>query len=477
MSRTDASLVSCNALAGKPGPALGSAPQAHELRVQVIDTEEGFDALEPAWTALYEEAGTSAFQTFAWQRAWWKHYAEPDPRMRLLILVSHEEMAGKESGVTAIAPFFTERRRALGMLPVTRVGLIGRYQSDYLDLLVRPTAASASLAALAEHLYRLRGRFDVLLLQNVPDRSPSFPVFLEALGRRGFHVDRGVGEHCLRTTFGQTWEQTEQALPQATRGKATRRKMRQLVRRHGAELELVRDPARLGQGISDLIALHQQRWTQRGRPGDYGTAASTRFVREAACGLASRGQLVLAFLRLDGRRIAGICGFRHRDEFHVYASGLGDAGPAARYSPGVGLHLMLMRALFEDGVRVYDHLRGAEPYKADLGGIAVPTWRATAFGRPARLARGVHLVDQLHASAQRRLEYERQLFRALRANPASGAPDVWQHFRARLEAYLTDATHRLYRRPALPPVPLLSQRTRRRRPAQRGLLSPGHPCG
>ena len=219
--------------------------------------------------------------------------------------------------------------------------------------------------------------------------------------------------------------------------------MRLLVRRHGAELELVRDTERLGEGLSDLFALHQQRWTQRGWPGDYGTAANTEFIREAAFGLAGRGQLVLAFLRLDGQRIAGACGFRHRNEYHGYATGLGDAGEAARYSPGIGLHLMLMQALFEDGVRVYDQLRGTESYKADLGGIAVPTWWANAFDGSARLARAVHRIDQLYTSAQRRLEYERQLFQALRANPACGAPDVWQHVRERLEANLTDGTRRL----------------------------------
>ena len=443
MSRPDASPVSFNPVAGKSGSVLRSASQVNKLKVRVIETEEGFDALEPAWTALYDEAGTSPFQTFAWQRAWWKHYAESDPRMRLLILAVYHEVAAEESTITVIAPFFTERRRAVGMLPVTRIGMIGRHQSDYLDLLVQPTAASDSLAALAEHLHCLRNRFDVLLLQDIPDRSPSFLLFLEAMGRRGFRVDSGVGGQCLRTTFGQTWEQTEQALPLAGGGKSTRRKMRLLVRRHGAELELVRDPARLDEGLSDLFALHQHRWTQRGWPGDYGTAANTEFIREAAFGLASRGQLVLAFLRLDGQRIAGACGFRHRDEYHGYAAGVGDAGEAARYSPGIGLHLMLMRVLFEDGVRVYDQLRGTESYKADLGGIAVPTWRATAFHGSARLARTVHHIDQLHTSAQRRLEYERQLFRALRANPACGAPEVWQHVRERLGAILTDVTRRL----------------------------------
>ena len=431
-------------LAGRRAKRRGPVSQADKLRVQVINTEQGFDALETTWTALYDEAGISPFQTFAWQRAWWRHYAEPDPRMRLFILVVRHEAADKESAVIAIAPFFIERRRVAGMVRVTRIRMIGQLQSDYLDLLVQPVEASASLAALAGHLRSLRNRFDVLVLQDVPDHSPSFSPFLDALEQRGFRVKRAVGAHCPRGTFGPTWEQTEQALPSATR-RTMRKSMRKLVMRHGAELELVQDLSRLDEDLADLFALHQRRWTRAGLPGTYGTAVNTGFFREAAYGLAARGQLVLAFLRLDGGRVAGVCGFRHRDEFHSYAAGLGDAGEAARYSPGMATHLMLMRALLEDGVRVYDHLRGMEQYKADLGGIPVPTWRAAAFGRPAGFGRGVSFVEDLQRSAQRRFEHELQQLRALRANPACGAADIRRHVAERLATNFTDTASRLRR--------------------------------
>jgi CelD/BcsL family acetyltransferase involved in cellulose biosynthesis len=443
MSWTDASSVSFNPINRKPDPGLGTVSKAGKLWVQVINTERGFDALESTWTALYDEAGTSPFQTFAWQRAWWRRYAELNPRMRLFILVVRRKAVDTETPIIAIAPFFIDRRRVAGIIPITRIEMIGRLQSDYLDLLVQPAEASASLAALAGHLRRIRNRVDVVLLQDVPDFSPSFSPFLDALYRRGFHIERAVWEHCPRITFGQTWEQTEQALPSTIRGKKARYKMRQLVERHEAELELVQDLSQLDEDLADLFALHQQRWTKAGLPGTFGTAVNTGFIREAAHGLATRGQLVLAFLRLDGGRVAGICGFRHRDEFHFYVAGLGDAGEAARYSPGMGMHLMLMRALFEDGVRTYDLLRGMEPYKAQLGGIPIPTWRATAFGRPAGLGRGVYFVEGLLWSAKRRVEYERQQLQALRANSACGAADVRRHIAGRLVANFTDVATRL----------------------------------
>ena len=71
--------------------------------------------------------------------------------MRLFILVVRREAADKESAITAIAPFLINRHWVAGMVPITRIEMIGPPQSDYLDLLVEPVVASASLAALAGH--------------------------------------------------------------------------------------------------------------------------------------------------------------------------------------------------------------------------------------------------------------------------------------------------------------------------------------
>jgi CelD/BcsL family acetyltransferase involved in cellulose biosynthesis len=144
------------------------------LAVETVTSERGFDELEPAWTALYEAGGTSPFQCFTWERAWWRHYdGQDDPAKRLEILVVRD--GGR---VTAIAPFFVERLRVAGVWPLTRIALIGRERSDYLDLLVDERSAAASLTAMAEHVRRRRNRFDILVMEDVPDYSPWLEMWL-----------------------------------------------------------------------------------------------------------------------------------------------------------------------------------------------------------------------------------------------------------------------------------------------------------
>lgn len=410
------------------------------LTVTTWTDERDFDRLERSWTALHEASGGTPFQTFAWLRTWWRHYGEPHPARRLHILTVEDE----GGSVKAVAPLFVERLRVLGVLPVTRLALIGWGRSDYLDLLVAEDSARDALAALAAELRRRRGRFDVLVMDDVPDTSPHLTLWLDALASHGLAATRVVSDHCPRVQFADTWEETEAGLPPATRGKM-RRRMRQLVERHGAEFEEAGDLERLGADVDELMALHQQRWTSVGLPGVFADPRFAAFYRDAARELARHGRYRLNFLRVGGRRVAGVSGFRHRDEFHFYHGGMGDAGEASRCSPGIALHLLTMEAAFDEGVRTYDLLRGTEPYKADLGGTPLTTWRLTVPGRPGGAGRWPHLTSQVQDRVRLRLEHERHLLAERRADPAHRRRDLGRHVVSRLATDGTDLIRRLRR--------------------------------
>ena len=79
------------------------------------------------------------------------------------------------------------------------------------------------------------------------------------------------------------------------------------------------------------------------------------------------GYLQLAFLTVEGRRVASYMNFRYGDRIMVYNSGL-DPG-YYRLSPGIILMAHLIRhAIEEQRFQIFDFLRGDEPYKYALGG-------------------------------------------------------------------------------------------------------------
>jgi CelD/BcsL family acetyltransferase involved in cellulose biosynthesis len=412
-------------------------PAGQAVAVMTVSSEREFDALEPAWTALLDAHGSCAFQSFEWNRTWWKHYGEPDPTRRLAILVVTD---GDE--IAAIAPFFIETVTALGVVPVRRLFMIGHHHSDYLEPLVRQKDAAGCLHALAEHLWARRSSLDLLTLESLPNHTPSAELWLDALTSAGFSCHRTADDACPRARFGATWDETLAALPPATRGKMTRR-MRHLVQRHAAALELPQDPATVDQDVDDFIDLHQQRWTAAGHPGAFADPRFTAFIRDAARAQARRGRLVLAFLRIDGQRKGAIFGFQHGDEFDYYLGGLGDAGEAMRYSPGIALHLWCMEAMFDRGVRSYDFLRGTESYKCDLGGVVEPTWTITATGRRYGLGRAKHLVQRTQSKVVNRLALERTLLRRQRSDRAGRTAGVREHLALRVTVAWNDGVRKV----------------------------------
>jgi CelD/BcsL family acetyltransferase involved in cellulose biosynthesis len=374
------------------------------LELRVVETAAGFDALQEAWSSLHEASGAGVFQSYEWQRAWWRHLGEQD-RRRSLHLVTLSR-AGRLVGV---APFQVERIPALGPLRLRRLSFLGTVLTDYLDLLVLPGFEADCHEALAAHLAALRGSIDVLSLGDLPDGSATREGLLAALRRHGLQGEAFVSERCPRTALQETWKATLDSFGGQHRRQLAKR-CRQLQERFTVELEVCRRREDLDRDVEAFMAMHQHRWTSVGRRGVYADPPVAAFQREVARGFFDRGWLYLAFLRLDGARVAALCGFRHGGALAYYLNGVAEFGEARRFSPGLVQHCLCMEDLIGQGVRVYDFLRGTERYKYECGAVDVPNWTVQAFWGGARLPRLRNAVALLRESLGRRAEQERLAF-------------------------------------------------------------------
>jgi CelD/BcsL family acetyltransferase involved in cellulose biosynthesis len=389
----------------KPTVNTPSSANMAEYRVTIVSSEAGFDALGQAWGRLVDEGGISVFQSFEWQRTWWKHYGEHNPWMRLfIVVVTHR------GEVVAIAPCCIETLTTLGVLHVRCLAFLGRGKSDYLDVIARPGMEAEITEQIARSFHDARADIDLLMIEDVPERSSHGKPLYDALQRHGFTGERFVGEFCPRTTFGPTWPETSSSLPSNANGRLDKRR-RQLVTRHKAEPEFAPAEAVTLADIDEFIALHQQRWESVGQSGLFADRQFAEFFREAVSRLKARGWPMLAFLRLDGKRVAGICGFLFREEYAYYLNGLGEAGAAKQFSPGLVLHLLCMEEVFRRGGRTYDFLRGVERYKYELGAVNVPNWTLLMYTHPGPFVKGKYRVYLLHTSLVRRVRQEWSMIR------------------------------------------------------------------
>ncbi len=260
-------------------------------------------------------------------------------------------------------------------------------------------------AQTARFLALHRREFDVILLEDIHDGSPSHQALRTALGAAGFPGDRFLSEYCPRTTLRQTWEQTVKAFPSAHRNRLVKR-MKTVVEEFHAEFEHVQDPEQIEAAMDDFITMHQARWNVIGHQGVFADDVAHQFHRDVAPLLMKRGWLYLAFLKMDGKRFAGDYGLLYRTECSTYLGGAYDAGEVNRHSPGNVLLMHIMRECHAMGVQAYDFMRGTERYKYTLGAVNVPNWTLLMFSKPGRIAPMLHSARLLRDALVRRSVHE-----------------------------------------------------------------------
>ncbi len=410
---------------------------APDVQLRVVSTADELDSLREPWSALHAASGAGVFQSWEWQRAWWRHLGEPSRRRTLHVVVA--TVAGE---VVAIAPLFVDRLRSFGLVPLRRLVFLGTGLTDYLDVLVRAGFEERCFDALAAHLAADAARHDVVWLCDVPDGSRAHEGLFEALRRHGYEGERFVNESCPRTALRATWQETLAGFDGGHRRQLAKR-TRQLREHHEVAVEVVARAEDVDRDVDEFIAMHQHRWTSVGKKGVFAEPAAAAFLRDVAREFFARGWLFLAFLRADGARVAALCGFRHGGALSYYLNGIRDGGDVRRYSPGLVLHGACMERLVGEGVRTYDFLRGTERYKYELGAVDVPNWTLVMFRRGARWARGKNTLTLLAEALGRWAEHERLAFAHARRLHGLASREMLRHVAGRAWATLRDGLRKL----------------------------------
>ncbi len=123
--------------------------------------------------------------------------------------------------------------------------------------------------------------------------------------------------------------------------------------------------------IDLLIDMHQRRRQSLGDAGSFASPRFTAFHPRRAAGVDAQGRLQFHWLELDGRPVAL--------EYHLagggvlYAYQAGVEPEAMEFQPGKLLNLATIRRAIEQGYRVFDFLRGDEPYKAHFRAVPRPS--------------------------------------------------------------------------------------------------------
>jgi len=319
-----------------------------------------FDTLADEWAALLRRsASDTLFLTPAYQRVWWHHLGEGE----LLLLTARE--GGDLLGVASL--FAVERAGEGRVLEI--VGCVE--VADYLDLILTAGREEEVLAAMLDFLDGPDAPlWDLMDLCNIHRDSPTL-LFLPVLARaRGWAVETEVQEVCPVVALPATWEEYLVSLNRKNRHEL-RRKLRRAEATKGLHWYIVGSEHDLDAEVEDFLDLMAKSAPEKEA---FLIPAMRAFFRELARATFDAGWLQLAFLELNGRKLAAYINFVYNNRVLVYNSGLD-----WRADPGLGAGIVLagflIRRAIEEGRGVYDFLRGDEAYKYRFGGKDVTVHR------------------------------------------------------------------------------------------------------
>jgi len=326
---------------------------SNDLVVTVIEEPAGLADLRDEWHGLLKDSDADClFLTQEWLATWWAHFS----RQRTLALVTLR----RQGRLVGLAPFYLHTKTFGSVLPHRAMDFLatGVVGSDYLDVVMRRGYEEDVSNALTEFFERQQ---TVVTLSHVNQAWHAASGVVTGLEEAGWTVHRRVIETCPYLTLrGHTWESYLASLGSSHRYNFNRR-LKNLHKQGTLVFDLVEKEDQRREALRMLLDLHNRCWDERGGSDAMQTPHELAF-HDAFSRLAlERGWLRLFVLRLEGRALGALYGFRYGRRFYFYQSGF---DPAYRQqSVGmVTMGLAIQHAIME-GAEEYDFLHGTESYK------------------------------------------------------------------------------------------------------------------
>ncbi len=352
-------------------PAQSALPyHTPALQVGLVTDATSFAALRAEWDDLLTRSEAGVFNSWEWLYPWYRRLGSA---RKLYILTTRDH----EGRLLGIVPLCLQRRRVLGRA-VRRLAFLGETEvcGDYLDVIAAPEDLGRVVEASVAYLVGARTEWDVLDLADMDEQAPALPLLKQCFASSGFHVEQATCSVCPTITFPPD-ATFDGFLRESGRRENYTRRRKWLEKQPGFSIECEENPAELALPFSEFLRLHQLRWRADGGSDGIAGPQVEAFHRDATTLLAERGKLQLYTMKVENRTVAALYGIRHKDTFSYYQAGRDPEWN--NRSVGLVLLVETFKRSLESGVRVYDFLRGEEPYKADWNNSSKHTVRLRIY--------------------------------------------------------------------------------------------------
>lgn len=325
----------------------------------MLQTLRSEDELEPwldDWRCL---AGGIPFRQPEWLLPWFRNFANES--MELHVTIATDD----EGRLRALVPLYFDRlSQSLRLLGD------GHVCSDYTGFLLDEHYLEGNLVTLVVD-YLLDDATDVSLwkkihFEAIDPTDRALQLLRRELTSRKANLLESNPANTWAVDLGDGWSNFLASVSKNSR-KTFRKRAEELV---NVRVRWVSDFRDFEEFFPILMDLHQRRRQSVGDAGCFADDRFGRFLREVALGLIARNQLQAFTLWLDEVPIAAEIGFRSRNRWFCYQSGIDP--DYLEHEPGKLANIFILRDAEKFGIQYVDFLRGDEPYKQLLKANPTP---------------------------------------------------------------------------------------------------------
>jgi len=327
------------------------------VKIIPVTSSEDFRNLRSEWNQLLSKSrANNVFLTWEWLYNWWEAFQE-GKELRILSVRNEDN-----NELIAVLPIYIREERLFGLKKVKIGEFLGTgiVCSDYLDIIIHPGLEEIVINRLTKYFFDQKDMFNYLILSDIPSDSKNLALLEAESKKSGFSFIQLKESICPYLPLGDSWQDCLKYLS-ARSQKNLSYYQRRLQREFSVEIETWDHQRDSDLGIDILSRLHQNRWESKGEPGLFKNARFEQFHRSIIREFSDQGWLRLFFLKLNGRYVASIYGFKYENKYYYYQGGFDET--FKKYSVGQVLLYFYIQRAFEEKVKEFDFLRGVSRYK------------------------------------------------------------------------------------------------------------------
>ena len=342
------------------------------MEIKVVSTDEDFDNLKDDWQRLINmNSELSVFQSWDWQRTWWKYYGNNQP---LKIIVAYFD-----NKVVGILPLYIKKQRLMRFTNVnvmTFLGVGGDTSPDYLGLIGSKEQNEKLSDLLVDVIFNLKKEWDSLNMTSMGTCAGFTEKLATQCKITGLHQFLTIDAHIPYIKLKKNWEEYLSELS-SNRRSQIRRSRRKFEKLPKSRFYIWENKKELSVAVDQLIKLHHKRWQGRADSYAFSSTEYIAFHSDVIQVLFSKDFIRLCCLEVDGIIIAMLYCYKWNKKYYYFQGGIDP--DYANLKPGSVLMSYSIEQAIIEGEEIFDMLKGDYSFKKSLAKQQNITWVFTAY--------------------------------------------------------------------------------------------------